>query len=107
MVKRLAFLLFPVFGLALPEARAGEQICRQYDVVNFVSQAIRQDYSYVRIDRNRIFERPAPASDSVLCYAEILRWDYDFTRYERMLWADTREYLVRKLAHGYEVTMLK
>ena len=56
---------------------------------------------------NTIFERPAPAANSVLCFVGTVRWEYDFTRFQRMLWAETREYLVRKLEHGYEVTILR
>lgn len=92
---------------SVPGAHATEQMCKQQDVVDFVARAIRTKDAYVRIDRDTIFERPAPAANSVLCFVGTVRWEYDFTRFQRMLWAETREYLVRKLEHGYEVTILR
>jgi hypothetical protein len=88
-------------------SRAGEnaEICRRHEVVEFVSAAIRSETAYALLDPSSIGERPTPNSSAVLCSALVLRWEYDYTRFRRMTWLEYREYVVKKLAHGYEVNL--
>jgi len=89
------------------EAGGAREVCRQEDVVDFVSSAIQNGAFYVTFDRRSIAEQPSPRPDLVFCSVVTTRWAYDSTRFQRMTWLERRGYSVRKLEHGFEVTLLR
>ena len=80
-------------------------ICARAEVVRFVSREIRRHAPYTVLLTETIGERPSPDPMVVLCAVTMVRKDYDYRRYWSQSWAENQEYTVRRLDHGYEVSL--
>lgn len=80
-------------------------ICAREEVVRFVLREIRRHAPYVVLLTETIGERPSRDPMVVLCTVTLVRKDYDYPRYWSQAWAENQEYTVRRLDHGYEVSL--
>ena len=82
-----------------------EPICTRTEVVDFVSNIIRQRSPYAEMQTETIGERPSNNPAIVECSVVVVQRDFDYVKYRTQTWTEYQAYSVRKLTPGYVVTM--
>ena len=107
-MKRLASWLAVSLLLCPTASRAGDEsgsMCQRDEVVEFVTRLVHQQNVYAKLDETSIGEIPTSTPNEVLCVISLVNKNYDYRAYSVARWQGYQEYIVRKLDHGYEVSL--